>query len=357
MGSARVPSPTLAPPARAAPHPDHGVRQRGGRRPVRERRDDCPRGGEGRGERGHRAPAREQRALDGGEYQLPWERPPAWLYLPHQFDLFGARNIPVERRDGPHGEGDDPRTGDGNLHGPRTDELGCGEGDRRDATGGAIRGRGSPLGQRGEENSGRDNWREGGAAGDPERRIRGPESGLGAREDERRRKAEARLAAANAHLARSLEDHAERVQKRKAEGGIEHGPKQTAAERMLALRRRIMERSRAERNADGWHACSTAPEPGEPRVARQVQKTKEVSKIHYDVLHREGAELDTAEAEGNDAVCAEGRRDIARCEGGGATGLLAQTEEGRRGPGVIPAAVAAAASSGAWHAIGRSGAA
>ncbi len=135
---------------------------------------------------------------------------------------------------------------------------------------------------------------------------------------------------------------------------MEHGSKRTAAERMTALRRRIMEKAQARENSDGSHACSTAPETGEPRVARKFQKTKEVSKIHYDVQHREGAELDTAEAGDNYAVSAEGRRDTARNHGGGATdGLLAQGEEMQRGPGVVPAAMAAAASCSAWHANGR----
>jgi hypothetical protein len=246
----------------------------------------------------------------------------------------------------------------GGQHDRRSNEIEGEDDDGRLAAGGAIRGRTSPPGQRSESSSAREARRGGGAVADPERRIRGPEPGLGAPEDHRRRKAEARLAAANAHLARSLEDHADRVQKRKAEGGPAHGPEQTAAERMLALRRRILEKAQAESNGGGWHARSTAPETGRPRVARHDQKTKEVSKIHYDVQHQQGAELDTAEAGGIVAACAEGWRDVARCGGGGAAeGLTAQTEEVHREPGAVPAAVAAAASSSAWHAIGQLGAA
>ncbi len=134
---------------------------------------------------------------------------------------------------------------------------------------------------------------------------------------------------------------------------LEHSPTPTAAERMLALRRRIAEKAEAERTGNIRHVHSAEPETGDPRLARQDQKTNEVSNMHQDGLHREGAHLDTAVAEDLDAVRAEGRRDTDRGDGGGATeGPLAPGEAAPRGPGVTPAATAAAASSHAWHSNG-----
>ncbi len=127
--------------------------------------------------------------------------------------------------------------------------------------------------------------RDGGAAGDADRIIRGPGLRLGSGEvDARRRRAEAKLAAANAHLWRSLEDHAERVEKRKAEDArcsVQcSGPKVSATERLQALRRRIAAKSDAELQGGARPAQPTQPETGDHRLARQVLQSNEDSNMH-----------------------------------------------------------------------------
>ncbi len=116
-----------------------------------------------------------------------WLRTPSWLYLPHLAPPAMAMHV--------------------NDVGVRQDEVGAGE-DMHDAP---IRGRGTSPGTR---------------RPTPQER------------------AHEKLASRNAHLARSLRDHAERVEKRKAR---ERSPvaAATAAERIAAVRRRIAVRQAA----------------------------------------------------------------------------------------------------------------
>ncbi len=219
---------------------------------------------------------------------MPWQKPPAWLDLPHQFD--GLETYPSRVAANPRG----------NTDGNAQAETGGGGGNSNaDSSSGrhrvhhsgacTIRGREIPLGERGNIQTGTEMRRDG-ARGDPDRTIRGPGRGPGTGEEGKRRSAEAKLAAANAHLWRSLEDHAERVEKRKAEDArcLEqpNGPKLSAAERMKALRRRIADKADAEIQGDARPAQTAQPETGGPRLARQVRQTIEVSNIHQDgTLH------------------------------------------------------------------------
>ncbi len=132
------------------------------------------------------------------EYVPAWLRTPSWLYLPH---LVPPATVI-------YAEGEAVRRGDA--------------GDDARARAAQIRGRGTSPG------------------------TRRPTPLDRARE---------KLAARNAHLARSLSDHAERVEKRKAQGGSSTPPV-TPAERMAALRRRLAARGRED--AQGTSLLSPA---------------------------------------------------------------------------------------------------
>ncbi len=133
-------------------------------------------------------------------------------------------------------------------------------------------------------------------------------------DDELKSKAQRRLEARNAHLATSLSDHAERVAKRDAAGDRPYVA--TAAERLAALRRRIVGRGMEAERPSGeagsprrrdtqeaiGRAGAAAPVTGcGDQVTRPVG-TIEVQKIQW--LHEDGREFrrSTACDEGCDAV-------------------------------------------------------
>ncbi len=106
--------------------------------------------------------------------------------------------------------------------------------------------------------------------GDPEGAIRGLDHEPGTAAERARNRAAEKLAAANAHLKRSLDDHRERVEKRKhleasRQGGL---PAQapTATDRLKALRRRIAEREAMARQGAAGEAASTGALPDTPAV-------------------------------------------------------------------------------------------
>ncbi len=191
---------------------------------------------------------------------MPWQRPPAWLYLPHLAEDLAT--APAEGGEGGREAGDD--------HGTGADEEEHPQGNA--SSGLAIRGRAtSPgCGRGNEEQRARD------AA------IRGLAHEPGPAAAAARNRAEARLAASHSHIWRSLEDHRERVEKRKREDGLrrrtEIGNTPSASERLAALRRRIEQRvhggdaaaENAAREA-AWHAIGGLPgPPAAADVDRQV---------------------------------------------------------------------------------------
>jgi hypothetical protein len=168
-----------------------------------------------------------------GEWIMPWQKPPAWLYLPHLFDaevvreggeasaaaIVAAPRAEASRADHPQG-----RAAAGS-------NVGHANGDAARQ----IRGRGdSPGGQREEEQ---------GAAG----RAQAADGNQAVS------RAAVKLAAANAHLRRSLRDHQDRVDKRRLAEAMgkdaSEAPARTAAERLQALRRRVAERAARSKRA------------------------------------------------------------------------------------------------------------
>ncbi len=251
-------------PKRSAPLPPHAE-------PKRPRREVERALGKVRGtRRGSHPPERaaggQMQAGAGHEeadegWTMPWQRRPDWEYLPH----LGEREDPLEgganQSTAPYEEGQsapsvthnsdgiasvsDPAGGDPSLDDQLPHEDGP-TGTRRRGSIGAmhdngavdeIRGRDSPPGA---INRGPSDGRAR-ADDDPEiRGIRGHSSVPGPTADIGRSRAQQRLSAKNAHLARSLADHAERVAKRDLMGDRPLGA--SAAERMAALRRRISAR-------------------------------------------------------------------------------------------------------------------
>jgi hypothetical protein len=171
---------------------------------------------------------------------MPWQRPPAWLYLPHLTDRqppFGdahaSGGVRADDKGGTEDEADS-RTCDGCEYGA------SGAADRADAGGGG----GAAVGGEADAIRGRSMSPGRGVVGE---RIRGLGAEPGDRAARARRRAEARLEAANAHLCQSLRDHADRVAKRRAEemrlGDGTAARALSASERIEAIRRRLAARS------------------------------------------------------------------------------------------------------------------
>ncbi len=201
---------------------------------------------------------------------MPWQRRPSWEYLPH----LNERQEPMRERDEHEaGQREQRRPAPSAARGADNAEVACrreeddlprgdqpiGEEDlahvrRRDSTNaeratgaaapeaqgpgdgamGQIRGRGLSPGATSSGLMAADTQADSGP------RIRGHGSVPGSGGDARAARAQQTLNARNAHLARSLADHAERVAKRNACGDRPAGP--SAMDRMNALRRRIAAR-------------------------------------------------------------------------------------------------------------------
>ncbi len=173
---------------------------------------------------------------------MPWERPPARLYL---LPLCSDTHV-SGGSEGRRNPTDDAAAADG---GPQTEVAG-GEGSSAVGSACAIRGRGASPGRRGGPQPEADR-RRCGTQDDPVGAIRGLDREPGTAADRARSRAAEKLAAANAHLQRSFDDHRERVEKRKYQEALRQGglPAQapTAAERIRALRSRIAEREAMSR--------------------------------------------------------------------------------------------------------------
>ncbi len=297
----------------------------------------------------HRCSRREQTAGAGARPQRRgpleiWERPPAWLYLPH-LGLLGHGNA-IERgdeladedmqdgfvvddagaRQGTRARSDDqadgaardhqaaegsPRAGPGGggLHEPirgraATPGREVGAGDAATTASAAvdrvrgaaeIRGRGSAPGPALGSVRGSNLEYARGAVAEEEAEVMAPRIGGAARrtaaEEERRIRAQLRLDARNAGLARSLQDHAERVKKRSLAG--DRPAQATARERVEALRRRIGEKFRQQSEQRTAHTAPagvvhqatgragySAPATGGGGQGTPPVGTTEVLKIH-----------------------------------------------------------------------------
>ncbi len=189
-------------------------------------------------------------ADEGADWIFPWQKEPSWLYLPHivhenrvkddSADMLAATK---RRRVG-------AAIGAGSAHAARqaADDQ---EEQSRGVHG--IRGRALPgaSGVSAEQ----DDFVVAPGATSSTTSIRGLGVEPGPSRDDRERRAQERLDARNSHLRRSLDDHAERVSKRRSQR-LHEEPGQSAAERMSALRRRVAERSartRGDTHVGGAH--------------------------------------------------------------------------------------------------------
>ncbi len=193
-------------------------RQRRGARRTRAR-DDGPGGGGPLGTDGH-----DQ--LDG--WIMPWMRTPAWMYLPHLDDAANSAN------GGEAGEPCGPPLASG---APQEPPRGSPSTDLRST----LPGPRDQLAERGQIRGRRMEPGRASAVGSRTAEIRGPEGGLGSRGADARARAQVRLDDRNWRLRRSLDDHEERVRKRKelqcqTQSGL------SPSERMAALRRRVASR-------------------------------------------------------------------------------------------------------------------
>ncbi len=195
---------------------------------------------------------------------MPWQRPPAWLYLPHLTDSqppFGngeaSGGVRTEGRAAAEDEADS-RTCDGC-------ESGAGS-----AAAHAVAGGGGGAAFGGEIDTIRGRTNSPGSRADGGR-IRGLGTEPGNRAARARLRAEARLEAANAHLGRSLRDHAERVAKRRAEemrlGGGTAARALSATERIEAIRRRLAARSGGVAREDDCAVQGAAHRPAAEAAA------------------------------------------------------------------------------------------
>ncbi len=194
---------------------------------------------------------------------MPWQRRPDWEYLPHLADREKVTQTAARLATEPCEEGQSAAAGvrgdngtastDGmveheplelrqlpNEGGPTGEDIIRG----RNSTPGAIRRTPTDPRQR--------------AAADP--RIRGHDNVPGPADAIGGGRAQLKLSARNAHLARSLADHAERVAKRDLRG--DRPGQASASERMAALRRRITERRSAGEDSQRREAASDAQHGG-----------------------------------------------------------------------------------------------
>ncbi len=178
--------------------------------------------------------------------------------------------------------------------------------------------------------------------------------------------AQLRLDQSHAHLAISLGDHAERVAKKDRRGDRVQGA--TAAQRLEALRRRVEARASSDvlnaTHADGLgprrvgrqatDKAGQAPEAGGDGQATLAVGTKEVLKIHLEQIV-EGCSttgMTGAAAAAAPGAVVERARGEEPSQGRIAAGELRCTRDAlHEGAAHAPAAVAAAASMDAWHAV------
>ncbi len=256
---------------------------------------------------------------------MPWQRPPSWLYLPHQaggVDQLGPKRMRT-----------DPVLEPGELMGclavPRSPTFhGAAEADVVSARAGrldpaeglgaiaalAIRGRNlSPgLGSGANTAGGQDGFRV--------PAIRGPASGLGASGTAPLSREQMRLDERNAHLKRSLSDHADRVAKKKLEcQHVDGAP--SAADRLAALRQRILRRAgRAEASAganlgQALDVDQVDQDGGGGGADEESRYTIEVSKIHLkesdvDAIEAAGGGVRATATEASMAVAARRGREV-----------------------------------------------
>jgi hypothetical protein len=260
-------------PHRQGGHSDHGGHdhnQRGDRwRPGK--RSACSTEAQGENEDGTRRMQEEE------QWTPMWQRRPAWLYLPHQYEGERADDVRAKRHKSEATEQAQTAEEDERI---RVIEAGKGagkeatemseakktreEGQRSPAKGPreegkaqaedvarSIRGRETSPGatarhldsREGEHRERGEVQRGDATGGNRQSEIRGPPDGPGAATIGRRIGAQEKLDARNAHLRASLQLHAERVAKRASEE--QQGPdKPSAQERMMAIRRRLAERTR-----------------------------------------------------------------------------------------------------------------
>ncbi len=251
-------------PKRAAPPPPRARRKR--------RRRDAGRALDGEREGRREVPSREQapgeiRAPGDGQetehrgWTMPWQRRPSWEYLPHLDEAPSLLHGDAERPGAqsklgqPASSGwrasctidEADRTGNEETllaHGARGEQHDAGKCDhggtsatRRGGAIGAIQGRDSSPGAT------TVGVTEEGAPAASSNQIRGHDTVPGPNTDASESRAQMKLRVRNAHLARSLADHAERVAKRDMRG--DRPTTATAAERISALRRRITARQGA----------------------------------------------------------------------------------------------------------------
>ncbi len=258
---------------------------------------------------------------------------------------------------------------DGGLREADGDTAHCG------GRGRAIRGRGQALGADGVDDI--NSAAESAGAAVAPARIRGPSRGPGAVGGDRESvvdKARLRLEARNSHLQRSLADHAERVEKRRASEGAPLG-RPSAAQRMEALRRRVVARgagalpsvdgagSRARGEED--EAASSPPvdlsggssqHRGEweqldhelPRDLR-IPKTNEVSQMHS-VFHFVRGDANSVGSSFAAGSRSSGDDATPRAAGGAGGGATVACGAGSLGV-AVSTATTVAASCTAWHTV------
>ncbi len=234
---------------------------------------------------------------------MPWEREPSWLYLPH---------IISEDRTRPM------RASDGTAKRRRRNEGAVGD-----------------VGDTGID------VEPAAAAGDEAQHVVGNRATLRTtRREEAWERAEERLAARNLHLKRSLDDHAERVEKRRRLGLQEDVHRPSATERLAAIRRRLADR-RGAASAEGNRRLEL--------TSSTSSRSNEDDKIHYpneDVVQSDDPAEGTREGQPAGA---------SNAGGGGAVGSLASgaTPQHRivdsTGAAPVHDAAAHAASWCAWH--------
>ncbi len=274
-----------------------------------------------------------------------WMRPPAWLFLPSQ-GIVGNRTLAVAHVAAAaslHAEANGGDGATGTADNDRPDHQ------RLDDDGPGPRG-GRRLAIRGREPAP-------GATGSVQATIRGPSGGPGTRTADSSSAditAQMRLAAKNRHLQRSLDDHAERVEKRRAMEG-DAAAKPSAAQRLEALRRRIAERGittshsasareQCEQDQRGGANGGPADERRAGEGVDEVARRNELLKIHLSECMPVQRIHDPACVDRCSDEEAVGRRYVEMA------GM--QFAAAGVGSASLPTATANAASRVAWHAIG-----
>ncbi len=338
----------------SSPTPPVHRQRRGGRQS--QTRDDGP----GRGDR--REPDGVDQ-LDG--WVMPWMRTPAWMYLPHLADGAGGAGGGVA------GPLDAHAAASGASHGPTRSSS------PRDA-GPTMPG--DQLAERGEIQGREHAPGRALTVGSQTAAIRGPTDGLGPRCTDAQARAQERLDDRNWRLRRSLDDHGDRVRrKRELQQQAQCGP--SPSERMAALRRRVASRSsrmRAEgvdetlprgTTAEGSHhgrrdergedvdAGIVAPATGGETSVDPSSGSNEDRKIHQLQVHGGRDRI-------RDTACQD-RGHLGACTGEDAAEVRMEAVAGhveaqdayeRRGIVAPPSGdVTAAASTVAWHSCARMG--